>query len=339
MGEIKPSFDTNRQVLGKIYPLAVPFTVILDASEMCNFRCNYCFRGCDDMSKWGYAANQRLMDEDVFKMAVDQIMEFPENPKVISLSNHGEPLCNHDLPQMVRYIKEKGIKSRISIHTNASLLKGKFSKELADSNIDRVVVSLQGMTTKKYHDICDTGTHFEAVLDNIREFSKYKKNTLLCVKVVDCALDEGEDKIFYDTFLPFADRVFIEKVVPIWKGISNTDEMKKNEFENKCGFKFTEQSVCPLCFNTIVVGIDGDVYPCTQLLTDVVLGNVKEQSLLSMWKGKERTDFLKKQLIMQQPDMCKGCYIKENSIQTKDDLVDDYREEILKRLEVEYFNR
>lgn len=333
MGEIKPSFDTNRQVLGKIYPLAVPFTVILDASEMCNFRCSYCFRGSDDMSKWGYAANQRLMDEDVFKMAVDQILEFPENPKVISLSNHGEPLCNKKIPEMVRYIKEKGIKSRISIHTNASLLKGEYAKELAESGIDRVVVSLQGMTTKKYHDICATGTTYDVILENIKDFSKYKKNTLLCVKVVDCALDEGEEKKFYDTFLPIADRVFIEKVVPIWKGISVTEENSKHEFENKCGFIFTEQSICPLCFNTIVVGIDGDVYPCTQLLSDVVLGNVKEQSLLNMWNGEVRTEFLKKQLIMQQPDMCKGCYIKDNSIQTKEDLVDDFREEILMRLE------
>ena len=28
--KIKPSYDENRQVLGKIYPLSTPFTVILD---------------------------------------------------------------------------------------------------------------------------------------------------------------------------------------------------------------------------------------------------------------------------------------------------------------------
>ena len=31
------------------------------------------------------------------------------------------------------------------------------------------------------------------------------------------ALDEGEEEQFYKRFLPIADRVFVEQIVPIWK--------------------------------------------------------------------------------------------------------------------------
>ena len=105
--KIKPSFDSKRVMLGEKYPLDTPFNVILDTSERCQFRCSYCFRSNPDKSTWGYPRNNDLMEWDVFVRAVDQIKLFPEEVKQISLSNHGEPLLNRQLPDMVKYKKNK----------------------------------------------------------------------------------------------------------------------------------------------------------------------------------------------------------------------------------------
>ena len=117
MGIIKPSYDENRQMLGEIYPLDTPFNVIIDSSEVCNFKCNYCFRSTENKGNWGYASCNKNMEWDLFVKIVDQIKEFPNKVKQISLSNHGEPLCNRRLPDMVRYIKKEPRKNPLRIST------------------------------------------------------------------------------------------------------------------------------------------------------------------------------------------------------------------------------
>lgn len=329
---IKPSFDTNRQVLGSVLPLRAPFTVILDSSEVCNFRCNYCFRADADKTVWGYAKECKLMTWELFERAVEQIIEFEEPVKAVSLSNHGEPLCNRRLPDMVRYIKGKGITSRISIHTNASLLDEDYVSDLADSGIDKVVVSLQGMTGEKYRQVCGVSVDMNRLYDMLKLLYEKKKNTMLHIKVADVALESGEEELFYEKFLSIADRVFVEKIVPIWKGTEFSERQAKVMVQNKYGALLPKQHCCPVLFHTIVVTPSGDVYPCTQLLAPKPLGNIKETTLKQLWNGEERKELLRRQLELCAPEICEGCYIRDNSIFTEEDLIDAYRGEILERL-------
>ena len=335
MGHIQPSYDTNRNVLGKIYPLSTPFNVILDVSEACNFRCEYCFRSQADKKNWGYARESKFMDWDLFCDVVSQIKEFPEEVRQISLSNHGEPLCNRKLPDMVRFIKHQGINSRISIHTNAAMLDEEYAKDLADSCIDRIVVSLQGLSSEKYRKVCKSNIDFDSFYHNLTVLYKNKKETQIHFKIMDVALNEGEEDKFYELFSPIGDRVFVEKMVPIWKDIDLPSGIKINsdtDLYNKYGKPFPKQECCPLIFHTIVVSPVGDVYPCTQLLTPHVLGNIVKQTLVQLWNCEERKKLLIRQCEKNNPDTCTDCFILQNSIYTEEDMIDDYREEIRERL-------
>ena len=331
MGEIKPSFDENRQVLGEVLPLDTPFNVILDISEACNFKCNYCFRSDEDKTHWGYAKNKQTMEWDIFLEAVRQIKEFPQEVKQISLSNHGEPLVNRKLPNMVRHIKEQGIKSRVSIHTNGSLLDKEYIKNLADSNIDRVVISLQGLSSQKYYDICGVKIDYKKFYENICFFYEVKKNTQIQIKIADAALEEGEQQKFYEMYQPISDRCFIEKIVPIWKDvkIEGVSEWSKNKY----GDSFEQQECCSLVFHTIVIIPNGDVYPCTQLQMPMKLGNITQNSLLALWNGNERKKILVNQCKLLSLDICKKCHIRQNSIFSQEDMIDAYRIDIMRRIE------
>ena len=328
--KIAPSFDEKRSVLGEIFPLKTPFNVLIDTSERCNFQCKYCFRSESDKSKWGYATANQLMDWETFVKTVAQIKEFEDEVRQISLSGHGEPLCNRKIPDMVRYIKEQDIHSRVSIHTNASLLDREFIKELIDSDIDRIVVSLQGMTSEKYWEVCRAKINYEDFYENLKYFYENKNHTQIHIKIMDVALEKGEEEIFYQQFGPIADRVFIEQEVPIWKGVES--EKGKFEIENKYGNRFPLQKCCPLIFHTITVIPNGDVYPCTQLLREDKLGNVHETTLKEMWTGNERKDLLLRQCELNNPQICDQCYIRQNSIYTKEDMIDEYRLQIRGRL-------
>ncbi len=333
--KIKPSYDSNRSILGEIFPLSTPFNVILDVSEVCNFRCGYCFRGQDDKSKWGYASRLDCMEWGLFEKAVDQLKDFPEEVRQISLSNHGEPLCNRKVPDMVRYIKNKGIGSRVSIHTNGTMLDEEYARDLADSDIDRIVVSLQGLTAEKYREICKANINFESFYHNLSVLYQNKKNTQIHFKIMDIVLGKGEEEKFYELFSAIGDRVYVERVVPIWKDVEISAVKKEGEetlLYNKYGDGFPKQECCPLIFHTIVVAPNGDVYPCTQLLNPNVLGNIKTKHLKECWECQERKQLLLKQTDLQSGELCRECYILQNSIYAKEDMIDSYRYEIKKRL-------
>lgn len=325
-----PSFDKNRQVLGKIYPLDTPFTVIVDASEVCQFKCNYCFRSDPDKRNWGYTVENNLMDWETFCKVIEQIQEFPQDVKQISLSNQGEPLCNRKLPDMVRYIKQNHVGGRVSIHTNAALLDEKYAVDLADSKIDRIIVSLQGLSAEKYKQTCGANIDFGVFYRNLKILYDAKTDTQICIKVADTALEEGEEELFYELFEPIADRVFVEQIIPIWLNIEVKDNSKK--VKNKYGDIFPIQECCPLIFNTIVVAPAGNVYPCTQILTPYMLGNIHEKSLKELWDSPQRKELLKDQCKGTVHPICNDCYISQNTVYTKEDMIDDYREEILGRL-------
>lgn len=326
-----PSYDKRRQVLGKVYPLVSPFTVILDASEACNFKCSYCFRSGDKPEAWGdYAKKKNNMNWETFIKAVEQVMEFPEQVKMISLSAHGEPLCNRRLPDMVRHIKAQGFGGRVSIHTNASMLDEQYALDLADSGIDKIVVSLQGLDSATYKEVCGFELDFERFYNNIKLLYEHKKsNTVLNIKIMDVAVGERQEK-FYELFSQIADTVFVEKTVPIWKELG--DKTHPDTMRNKYGGEFPYQECCPLIFNTLLVTPDGDVYPCTQIISKECLGNINTRTLLEMWNSLERKELLRRQLTLDAPETCNGCYIRQNSIFAEEDMIDSYREEILERL-------
>lgn len=326
---IEKSFNQNRNVLGEVIPLSTPYTVLIDISDMCNLRCNYCFRYDESIEAKDYRKN-KLMDWKTFVRVVEQLKEFPEQIKRISLSNHGEPLCNRNLPQMVRYIKEAGFTGNVEIHTNALLLDEKYIDEICEAQIDRVVISIQGLCSEKYKEVCGVEVDFEQFVERLRLFYNSKKHTQICIKIVDVAV-KGEEDRFYQIFSPIADRVFIEKVVPLWTG-AGEEEIEK--IGNKYGDNFSVQHCCPLTFYTVDILPDGTIYPCSHIAPPFKLGNVYDTTIKNAWESAKKRDFLKEMLTNGrfEIDACRKCFVPQNTVLTKEDSIDNYREEILNRM-------
>lgn len=330
---IKPFFNPKREVLGKILPIDTPFTVIIDTSEICNFKCNYCFRGTLDRESEIYARTEGLMKWDVFVKIVEQIKQFPNQVKRISLSGHGEPLCNSLLADMVRYIKKNGLLGKTEIHTNGSLLNDELIENLLDSGIDAINISLQGLNSKTYKDVADVHIDFEQFYRNIEKLYKAKRHTQINIKVANISLEEGEEEIFYEKFAKISDRVYIEQIVPLFNGVDYSNIKEKSNI-NKYGEYFGEIKSCIQVFYNLLITPQGNIYPCAHLTPPISLGSIQERTLLEAWNSNERIEFLKKNLIKGciSEVNCRECYVKYNSIKVKEDLIDSYSEEILDRL-------
>jgi radical SAM protein with 4Fe4S-binding SPASM domain len=269
---------------------------------------------------------------ETFELAAVQLTEFPSQIKRVSLSGHGEPLCNPLLPRMVGRIKELGITAKVDIHTNASLLTPVMARELADSQIDRIIVSLQGLSTGDYKKICGTDIDFDKFCENLKILYEQKtEKTALHIKIVDTALSSAEYKDkFYNIFSSFADSVFIEKIVPMWKA----KKIEQSKDNNKYGHGFGHINYCSILFYDLMVVPDGSIYPCPEIPPPLLLGNVRDTTLLKAWRSPERVSFIKRHLLDGRGGhpCCGTCFLPVNTVKVKEDIIDPYRDAILARI-------
>ena len=251
--EIKPIYGTDRVQLASVLPLAAPYSAFVFPTTFCNFKCAYCGHslGFAEMKKQ-YDFTPEHMTMETYVKTIDQLAEFPQKLKMLSLTGQGEPLLNPHIADMVRIAKEKNVAERIEIISNASLLRPALADALIDAGLDTLRVSLQGLSSKKYEDICRAKVDFDEFVENIRYFYAHKKQTNLFLKVMDVALDEGEEEQFYRLFGDCTDRMYIEHMLPAYAGVEMTKDMVIETDRN--GVKTARlRSICLGCFQTAML--------------------------------------------------------------------------------------
>ena len=336
MACIKPSYNTERILLGERLPLEAPFSIILDTSSRCNFKCSYCYRSGKKDENWGYAADNKNMDIGTFNLVVKQLKEFPRKLKSVSLSGHGEPLCNPWLADMARQLEESGTTENIEMHTNASLLTELNIKDIASAGFTRIVISVQGLDADTYDRVCGVKIDWGRFYNNLKLLYENKSEKLtIHVKITDVAL--GQDKYrenegkFYNLFECVADFIFVEKTVPLWRNVDVGQDAGTTKFGND----FSYVKYCPLLFYKMMVAPDGTIYPCTGLPPPISIGNVVNMTLFEAWNSSKRQNFLKEHLRLSRHShgFCNGCFVPANSIMSHEDVIDPYKDAILGRLE------
>lgn len=331
--EIKPIYGTDRVILADVLPLRTPYSAFIFPTTYCNFKCKYCGHslGHKEMKR-RYNFSPEHMSMDTFYKTVEQLKEFPDKLKMVSLTGQGEPLLNPHIAEMVRIIKEEEITERVEIITNASLLVREKADALIEAGLDTLRISLQGLSSEKYKSICGADIDFDAFMDNVRYFYRHKKNTNLFLKVMDVALDDGEAEKFYDLFKDCTDRMYIERMLPAYDGVELTDgmEIEYDRYGNK-----TQKlnKVCPLAFYMIGIFPNGDVEPCDTICKPVVLGNVHDGRLVDMWKSDKLHDFWKMHLQGKRftNKYCANC-CAPNDVAHKEDYLDEAADVIMQRL-------
>ncbi|MGX9758149.1 radical SAM/SPASM domain-containing protein [Clostridioides difficile] len=327
--ELKPSYDFNRMELHKILPLETPFTLNIVSSTVCNFKCKYCIHSLDKDSINEKNFIPKIMNWEMFKKIISQAKEFNKKFKTVTLTGIGEPMCNKNLAAMIRYIKDSNISESIEFVTNGSLLEKDNILDMIDSGLDRIRISIQGLSSKKYDEICGFPVDFEKFIDKIKFLNENKKQCKVFIKTLDIALDKNGEGEFYNIFGDICDRIFIERVRPIFPGVDYNSMIKENKIMNFYGEVHKKILVCPTIFFTITIWPNGDVYPCCSIEDPSLMGNIRYSSLKEIWNGDKRKDFLFMQLNKERNKnhVCKNCEMIYSLIK-EEDILDDYVEEL-----------
>ncbi|MDB3085883.1 radical SAM protein [Clostridioides difficile] len=327
--ELKPGFGHERVELHKHLPLETPFTLHIASSTICNFKCKYCVHSLDKSNFEKRGFNTSVMNWDIFTLAIEQAKEFKQKFKMVSLTGIGEPLCNKMLPEMIKYIKDSNITESIEFITNASLLNRETSIKLVDSGLDRIRISIQGLTSDKYEEVCGVRLDIEQLLSEIKFLYDNRKDCKIFIKTVDIALTENEDKDFYDMFGDISDRIFIEKIRPAFHGVDYSNLIKGKKVIDRYGNEHDERLICPQAFFAIAVWPNGEMYPCDMIDNPISLGNIKEVSIKDAWNGESRKHFLRMQLNKDRMsnEICKNC-CSPNDVSQPEDELDQYADKL-----------
>ena len=330
--EIKPISGVDDRVkLSEAVPLDVPFTMNIFPTNACNFRCNYCAQSLGaECLKTKYNFSYETMPIELFHRAVEQMREFSRSFKLLSFMGHGEPLLHKKLPEMIHMVNDAGIAERIEIITNGSLLTHNLSEQLVEAGVDNVRVSLQGLSAEKYKSISGVDIDFAKFLDELAYFHSLPGKAKLFVKIVDAALEDGEAEYFYKMFAEISDRMYIERIKPVYDGVKYSEDVQ-NVLMDRYGVRHEKRLVCPMPFFTLSMWPNGDIVPCDAIYKPIVLGNVKEQSVYDMWHNKVLVNFQKMQLKKNRLDntYCRHCCAPDD-VSHPLDVLDDAAEVLLR---------
>lgn len=281
----------KRSILVDVLPLDTPYVVHIDVSSACNFNCKFCFHSLAKKKLNELGFFPRIMDFDLFKLTVNSIKGFPKRLKRLCLIRHGEALLNKNLPNMIRYAKMAGIAEKINISTNGSLLTPEINHELIDSGLDEMLVSIEALSNEKYKKVCGVNICFDKMIRNIEHFYKNKKQCTLCVKIMDCALSAGDEEKFHYVFDNICDKASVEYIIPCFRGVDYSTIISNNAV-NIMGDDFIDVSVCPQPFFQMHIFPNGNISVCNADYTEnIIFSNVKDNSLVDVWKGNEWNKF------------------------------------------------
>ncbi len=334
--------EDNRHNLREVIPLDKPYTLLIEPSNYCNFRCTQCFqslKGDNYLTK-----NRGLMDMGLYKEVIQQMKDW-EGPKfkVLKLSLYGEPFTNPDFGEMLKIAKEAEIAERIETTTNISLLSEPLCRQLVEYEIDYMRVSIYAGNQERYVKITNCQTvEIRRILEQLKSIQDMKKSLkkekpFVSAKMLDTYTEENDE--FLSLFSGVADEVYIDKphnwIATEEKSFIDSlyGAEKQEALQEDLRHTISKRISCPMPFTTLAIRSNGDVSPCCiDWIGGTNLGNIRKEKIRDIWNGDEMFEFRRMQLEGRRAEnsSCRNCEFVCNDYYMRDN-IDGFPVEKLKK--------
>ncbi len=243
----------------------------IEPTNYCNYKCKFCVGQQQGKRSRGY------MEKDLYLKICKQAKEY--DCKGFRFLRWGEPLLHPDMMWMIKTAKKYGMLTHMT--TNGHLLEHKY-KELIDSGLDSIIVSLQGLSSDEYGKL--RNGDFQKIMRGIDKLRGYKKKNPW-ITISTTVTDEKKEDIaaFKKELEKIVDEVSIGYT---WfKRLENKKPVKDLIKRAK---KLPHKFKCQEVMVKLSIDWDGAISPCCldydQQLT---VGNIEKDDLMDMWKSKE----------------------------------------------------
>jgi MoaA/NifB/PqqE/SkfB family radical SAM enzyme len=177
-----------------------PVCLYLEVTNRCNLLCTTCPRTYEQLEP------EADMSWELFTKIVDQ----SPNIKRVVLHGVGEPMLVKNLPDMVAYLKRRGV--YVLFNTNGTLLTERNGQALIDAGLDELRVSLDAADASVFQMVRGKDM-FDRIVTNVRRFRQMQveqANELPRVSLWLTGLRETLDQL--EAFVRIADEVNVREV-------------------------------------------------------------------------------------------------------------------------------
>jgi len=314
----------------------LPLTIHLETTTQCNLACTMCPRtlalshaNSQNKNHW-----HRNLSLEQFSAVLHQF----DRLRCIRLHGLGEPLMNPDLIAMVSLASAQGIE--VEFTTNAVLLSPAVSKNLIQSGLSHLTVSLDGATAGTYEKI-RVGAQFDTVVENVRRMVETKarlnkRHPILSINMVitrenlhelhdllRLAKDLGATEVRASPLEPPSRELaaWVPDRSAWWEATRHARNLAwqlEIAFEDYGAFHQSQDSNSSPTYRGIrctrpwlapYIRLDGYVTPCCNISDWRVLGglNVFEKNFRSIWNSEQFRRFRRQLKRGPLPSTCRQC--------------------------------
>ncbi len=253
-----------------------PIHLTFENIDACNKRCVMCARGGQHTLHPKIRINtQARMSLETFQRIMDECV--PMGTRAISFG-FGEPLLERPVVfRMLEYAHQTGIQDSFLV-TNGLLLDTDTQRELLESGLTHLSVSIDAATEQTYRKI--RGSGFKTVIEHIEQFLAQREKMgkeLPFLRLTFVRQDDNEQEL--DTFMERweskADYISIQtKIDHFFHDLSDYDLSDPRKFD------------CTYPWYMLAIRADGRILPCCSFGGELFdLGNLTQDGVLSVWNG------------------------------------------------------
>lgn len=319
-----------REPLRDVLPLDTPYMIQMFPAYGCNFRCGFCLHALD-RERHGYISDVPFMDMGLYRKCIDDMRGFDRQLKMLRFAAIGEPLLHRNIAEMVRYAKQADVAQSVDIVTNAALLTPELSDRLIDAGLDRLRISVEGLSGEDYRKNAGREIDFDRFVEQIRYFYEHSGGTHVYIKIIDYMVQKPEEeRRFWEIFRPICHSIAIEHLTPTIEEIDYdrlSGGMAADKPQN--GDALLDAEVCPQGFYMMQINPDGKVVPCCSMKYPAVLGDAKRETVPAIWRGEAFNRFRVKMLRSREQagPVCRDCKLYRYDLHPED-VLDEVREEL-----------
>lgn len=288
----------------------VVFDFQINITTRCNEQCLHCYIPHKDK---GYD-----IDPTLFRDALDELAEMGTVSVTIS---GGECMLHKEFPELLCYARQKDFS--ISILSNATLLTSELIIELQRANIRQLQTSLYSMSAKEHDAITMLPGSLDKTLTNIEKMVAANIPIEINCPVLQGNYRSVKDVLAWaqDRHIPagptlvimgrsdcdtnnLSHRATIEQIGELLEGLNETGFLN-SAVTDKSSAVYQENETCGVGWDKLCMGHDGNVCPCAGW-ERYCLGNIRKESIRSIWKDSEKLRALRK-MTMQSFPQCNDC--------------------------------
>jgi MoaA/NifB/PqqE/SkfB family radical SAM enzyme len=181
--------DNQKYGFGGSLTSEFPSQIIVDITEVCNLACTHCPH---PQFKVSSHYNKRFLETELNKKMVDEVASDGKGYcQYVRYTSNGEPLIHPKGYEMIGYAVENS-GTFVCLTTNGTIMKEKKTRQLLDSGVHMIDISLDAYTSETYSKI-RVGGDLSVTRENVLRLIKWVKETGVDTKVVVSFVEQPQN--------------------------------------------------------------------------------------------------------------------------------------------------